>query len=99
MSPTLKIFHNPNYAILACRRAHSIPKCDKGAKLPAFRERCFEPNFCHLSFEERKTISRMRGQKFSQSEIARHLGCDRVTTSQESKATTGMIVGSLMPMA
>ncbi len=39
--------------------------------------------FSHLSFEERKTISRMREQKFSQSEIARRLGRDRATISRE----------------
>ena len=39
--------------------------------------------FGHLSFEERKTISRMRDQKFSQSDIARHLGRDRSTISRE----------------
>ena len=39
--------------------------------------------FGHLSFEERKTISRMRDQRFSQSDIARHLGRDRSTISRE----------------
>ncbi len=39
--------------------------------------------FAHLSFEERRTISRMRDQKFSQSEIARCLGRDRGTISRE----------------
>jgi IS30 family transposase len=41
--------------------------------------------FAHLSFEERKTISRMRDQKFYQSEIARRLGRDRATISREIK--------------
>ncbi|MCR4266303.1 IS30 family transposase [Nitratireductor sp. ZSWI3] len=36
-----------------------------------------------MSFEERKTISRMREQKCSQSEIARRLGRDRATISRE----------------
>lgn len=39
--------------------------------------------FGHFSFEERKTISRMRDQKFSQSDIARHLARDRSTISRE----------------
>ncbi|WP_417711202.1 helix-turn-helix domain-containing protein [Roseibium aggregatum] len=39
--------------------------------------------FSHLSFEERKSISSMRDQKFSQSEIARRLGRDRATISRE----------------
>jgi hypothetical protein len=39
--------------------------------------------FSHLSFEERKSISSMRDEKFSQSEIARRLGRDRATISRE----------------
>ncbi|TAV81779.1 helix-turn-helix domain-containing protein, partial [Rhizobium leguminosarum] len=35
--------------------------------------------FSHLSFDERRSISRMLDQKFSQSEIARRLGRDRAT--------------------
>lgn len=50
--------------------------------------------FSHLSFEERKTISRMREQKFSQSEIARRLGRDRATISREIRRTIGTTVSS-----
>ncbi|WP_037078244.1 helix-turn-helix domain-containing protein, partial [Rhizobium sp. CCGE 510] len=41
--------------------------------------------FSHLSFDERRSISRMLDQKFSQSEIARRLGRDRATISREIK--------------
>jgi len=37
-------------------------------RCPAFRELDMRQKFSHLSFEERKTISRVRGQKFNQSE-------------------------------
>ncbi|WP_297587595.1 hypothetical protein [Roseibium sp.] len=30
--------------------AHSIPNCNKGAKLPTFREPCFEPNLFPFEF-------------------------------------------------
>ncbi|VTZ59305.1 hypothetical protein EMEDMD4_1040035 [Sinorhizobium medicae] len=36
-------------------------------------------------FDERRSISRMLDQKFSQSEIARRLGRDRATISREIK--------------
>ncbi|MBD9452564.1 IS30 family transposase [Rhizobium sp. RHZ02] len=41
--------------------------------------------FSHLSFDERRSISRMLDRKYSQSEIARRLGRDRATISREIK--------------
>jgi IS30 family transposase len=41
--------------------------------------------FSHLSFDERRSISKMLDQRFSQSEIARRLGRDRATISREIK--------------
>ncbi|MGO8624661.1 helix-turn-helix domain-containing protein, partial [Rhizobium ruizarguesonis] len=38
--------------------------------------------FSHLSFDERRSISRMVDQKLSQYEIARRLGRDRATISR-----------------
>jgi len=64
---------------------HSISNCNKGVSCLLFGSHSLIRTFSHLSFDERRSISRMLDQKFSQSEIARRLGRDRATISREIK--------------